>query len=53
MQCNTLFVAHTLVSGSGLRLHICKTANSSVWSGNMDDDEEGRTNSASFRKENI
>jgi hypothetical protein len=24
-----------------------------VWSGSMDDDEEGRTRSANFRKENI
>jgi len=26
---------------------------SSIWSGNMDDDEEGRTSSANFCKENI
>jgi hypothetical protein len=28
-------------------------SSSVVWSGSMDDDEEGRTSSASFRKENI
>jgi hypothetical protein len=45
-----LLEAHPILRISRIRVN--KT-DSNIWSGNMDDDEEGRTSSAYFWKENI